>query len=139
MEPAGEIDLPPGFTPAGGGGMGGMIGGGGMSQEAAEAQKAKQAEMEERRQFMLDQILLPEAKERLARIAIVRKEKARAVEDMLLQAATSGRLGGKVTEEQLIQMLEQVSSQVEKKATKVTIQRRRYLDEDDDDNDDDLL
>lgn len=41
MEPAGEIDLPPGFTPAGGGGMGGMIGGGGMSQEAAEAQKAK--------------------------------------------------------------------------------------------------
>jgi len=71
--------------------------------------------------------------------AIVRKEKARAVEDMLLQAATSGRLGGKVTEEQLIQMLEQVSSQVEKKATKVTIQRRRYLDEDDDDNDDDLL
>ena len=45
MEPAGEIDLPPGFTPAGGGGggMGGMMGGGGggMSQEAAEAQKAK--------------------------------------------------------------------------------------------------
>ena len=71
--------------------------------------------------------------------AIVRKEKARAVEDMLLQAATSGRLGGKVTEEQLIQMLEQVSSQVEKKATKVVIQRRRYLDEDEDDNDDDLL
>lgn len=29
---------------------------------------AQQAEMEERRQFMLDQILLPEAKERLARI-----------------------------------------------------------------------
>lgn len=28
----------------------------------------QQAEMEERRQFMLDQILLPEAKERLARI-----------------------------------------------------------------------
>ena len=61
------------------------------------------------------------------------------MEGMLLQAATSGRLGGKVTEEQLIQMLEQVSSQVEKKATKVTIQRRRYLDEDEDDNDDDLL
>lgn len=72
--------------------------------------------------------------------AIVRKEKVRAVEDMLLQAATSGRLGGKVTEEQLIQMLEQVSSQVEKKATKVIIQRRRYLtEEDEDDNDDDFL
>jgi len=41
MEPAGEIDLPPGFTPAGGGGGLGGGGGGGMSQEAAEAQKAK--------------------------------------------------------------------------------------------------
>ena len=77
--------------------------------------------MEERRQFMLDQVLTPEAKERLSRIgksthptlykpnqpthppthpptlppctAIVRKDKVRAVEDMLLGAATSGRLG----------------------------------------------
>lgn len=44
-----------------------------------------------------------------------------------------------VTEERLIQMLEQVSSQVDKRATKVTIQRRRYMEDDDDDNDDDLL
>jgi len=71
--------------------------------------------------------------------AIVRKEKVRGVQDMLIQAATSGRLRGKVSEEQLIEMLEQVSSQVDKKATKVTIQRRRCLDEDEDDNDDDML
>lgn len=42
-----------------------------------------------------------------------------------------------VSEERLVELLEQVSSQ-EKKATKVTIVRRRF-DEDDDDNDDDLL
>ena len=42
-----------------------------------------------------------------------------------------------VSEERLVELLEQVSSQ-EKKATKVTIMRRRF-DEDDDDNDDDLL
>ena len=47
--------------------------------------------------------------------------------------------GGKVSEQQLIQMLESVSNQVEKKATKVIINRRRYMEEDDDDNDDDLL
>jgi DNA-binding TFAR19-related protein (PDSD5 family) len=112
--------------------------------------------MEEQRKIMLDQIMTAEAKERLSRIggslgtmvpwhmthpgasvlppslaAIVRAEKARAVEDMLLGAATSGRLQNKVgptaegssqrcltdrwpgvarqvSEEQLIQMLEQV-------------------------------
>lgn len=40
--------------------------------------------------------------------AMVKAEKARNVEDMLINAATSGRLGGKVTEDQFIQMLEQV-------------------------------
>ncbi len=56
--------LPPGFTPAGPGGAGA----GGMSAEQAEARKAQQEEMEARRQFMLDQILTPEAKDRLSRI-----------------------------------------------------------------------
>jgi hypothetical protein len=36
-------------------------------------------------------------------------------------------------------MLEQVSNQTKKGLTKVTIQRRNYLDDEDDDNDDDLL
>lgn len=40
--------------------------------------------------------------------AMVKAEKARNVEDMLISAATSGKLGGKVTEDQFIQMLEQV-------------------------------
>lgn len=44
-----------------------------------------------------------------------------------------------VSEEQLIQMLEQVSNQVGKAATKVSIQRRKYFDDDEEDNDDDLL
>ena len=46
MEPAGEFEgsLPPGFTPAGGGGipgMGGAAGGGGMNPEQAQARQAK--------------------------------------------------------------------------------------------------
>jgi len=39
MEPAGELDLPPGFTAAGAGMSG--AGGRGMSTEEMEAQKAK--------------------------------------------------------------------------------------------------
>ena len=52
--------------------------------------------MEERRVMILDQILEPEAKQRLSRLSIVKKEKARAVEDSLIKAATSGQLKGKV-------------------------------------------
>lgn len=39
---------------------------------------------------------------------MVKPDKARRVEEMLIHAATSGKLGGKVTEDQFIQMLEQV-------------------------------
>ena len=104
---------------------------------------------EERRIHILDQILEPAAKERMKRLALTRKEKARAVEDSLINAATNGRLGGKVTEEQLIQMLEQISGEDSTAGSgsggggkgKVNIQRRKYGfdDEDDDDNDDDLM
>ena len=57
---------------------------------------------------------------------------------MLVQMATSGKLPGKVTEAQLIQMLEGTGASAQ---TKVKIQRRNYgIDsDDDDDNDDDLL
>jgi len=111
-----------------------------LSQMAEQAQMQKQQEdaMEEQRKSILDQILEPEAKERLARLAIVKQDKARAVELMLIQAAQTGKLQGKVTEGQLINMLE--SAQGQEKQTKVTINRRKYFDDDeDDDNDDDLL
>lgn len=42
------------------------------------------------------------------RVAMVKPEKAKRVEEMLMHAAKSGALGGKVTEDQFIQMLEQV-------------------------------
>ena len=56
---------------------------------------------------------------------------------MLVQMATSGKLGGKVTEKALIQMLEGAGAASQ---TKVKIQRRNYgIDSDDDDDDDDDL
>ena len=53
--------------------------------------------MEEQRLSILDQILEPAAKDRLLRLSMVKKEKARNVENSLIQAATSGKLRGKVT------------------------------------------
>ncbi len=55
----------------------------------------------------------------MARIALVKPEKARAVEDMIIRAAQSGQLGGQVDEPKLIQLLEQISGSQPK--TKVTV------------------
>lgn len=85
---------------------------------------------------MLKQVLTPEASARLANVALVKQEKARQVENYLINAAQSGKLGGKVTEDQLKDLLTQVTEQ---SRPKVVISRRRNtaFDDDDDDDDDD--
>lgn len=67
----------------------------------------------------------------MARIALVKPDKARAIEDMIINAARRGALGEKVSEERLIDLLEQVNEKASQQ-TKVTIQRRRAFDDDDD-------
>ncbi|KAF5738301.1 Programmed cell death protein 5 [Tripterygium wilfordii] len=101
------------------------------NSEQQSAQDDAKREAEERRQMMLSQILSAEARERLARIALVKPEKARGVEDVIFRAAQMGQIVEKVSEERLISLLEQINSQTAKQ-TKVTIQRRRSVLEDDD-------
>jgi programmed cell death protein 5 len=52
---------------------------------------------------------------------------------MVIQMAQMGRLGGKVTEEQLKSLLEQVSQVTQKKTTVKFDRRRHAVDSDDDD------
>ncbi|GJJ76692.1 programmed cell death protein 5 [Entomortierella parvispora] len=94
-------------------------------------EKAKKSQMEEMRRTMLIQILDGEARERLSRIAMVKAEKARAVEDLLIRMAQGGQVRSKITETQLIELLEQVNQQTNK-GTKIVYNRRRYDDSDDD-------
>ena len=123
--------------------------GGVPSVEEAQMRQQQIAEAEERRKMILEQILEPQAKDRLSRLALVKKEKARAVEDSLIRAAQSGSLKGRVTEAQLIAMLEQISGgagtadggdEGGRPKKGITVQRRKTGFEDDDDDDDsDLL
>jgi programmed cell death protein 5 len=70
----------------------------------------------------------------VSRIGLVKPEKSRAIEDMIISAARRGSLTEKVTEERLIELLEQVNEQSEQRKTTVTIQRRRMaFDSDEDD------
>lgn len=72
----------------------------------------------------------------MSRVALVKPEKARAVGDMIIQNAMSGRLANRVDEDELIRILEQVSAQFDKPVT-VKFVRRRDLDSDEDNSDDD--
>ncbi|WOG89699.1 hypothetical protein DCAR_0208937 [Daucus carota subsp. sativus] len=99
--------------------------------EQQNAQEEAKREADERRQMMLNQIVSSEARERIARIALVKPEKARGVEDVILRAAQMGQIVEKVSEERLISLLEQINTQTTKQ-TRVTIQRRRSVLDDDD-------
>ena len=91
---------------------------------------------------MLKQILTAEAKDRLARVAMVKPENARAVEEHVIRLARAGKLQDRIDESTLIKMLEDIAAQVagsaakDGKVTKVVIQRRKSKDDDEDDDDD---
>ncbi|KAM9860461.1 programmed cell death protein 5 [Aulostomus maculatus] len=99
------------------------------NQQGEEAKK-RETEM---RNSMLAQVLDQSARARLSNLALVKPEKANAVENYLIQMARFGTLGGKISESGLIEILEKVSQQTEKKTT-VTFNRRRVLDSDDEDD-----
>jgi programmed cell death protein 5 len=71
-----------------------------QEQQIAEAQAQKEA--------ILRQILTPEARARLSNIKMVKTQFAEQIEMQLIQLASSGRLRGQVTDEQLKALLIQL-------------------------------
>ena len=116
----GGSGMPPGMM---GGGMGAMA-----DIEKKKQQEEQQAAAEEQRAQILKAILSPQARERLGNIGMVKKDKARKIEDMLIMRAQRGQLGGVVDEDTLIEMLESINQQVEAKS-KVSFTRRRMDDD----------
>ncbi|CAK7239582.1 MAG: hypothetical protein STHCBS139747_001013 [Sporothrix thermara] len=114
-------------------------GGGGFGGGPSDDQRQKQQQ-----QHLLNQILEPDAADRLARIRLVKQERASAVEDRLLMLAQSGQLRGKVSEDQLKDMLQRLSAAEDAKrgtsssAGRIVVERRAKGGFDDDDLDLDL-
>jgi programmed cell death protein 5 len=93
----------------------------------------------EARASLLAQILTPEAAERLGRIRLVKAARATDVESRLIMLARSGQLRGRVTEEQLKEILGAVAEHEETSGRgKITVERRKGWD-DEGDGVDDLL
>lgn len=57
----------------------------------------------------------------VSRIALVKPERARETEDIIIQAAQTGQIQGQVDEDQLKQLLEKLSENEQGKKTKVTV------------------
>ncbi|CAH8671732.1 unnamed protein product [Schistosoma haematobium] len=103
--------------------------------ESGDDKDTKQKEDVEKRNqeiraSILAQILDQDARARLNTIAITKPEKAKMVENMLINMAQTGRLGPKLNEEQLKQILLQVSSGTQKSTT--FDRRRAAIDSDED-------
>ncbi|KIY48317.1 hypothetical protein FISHEDRAFT_43764 [Fistulina hepatica ATCC 64428] len=109
-----------------------------IPQEAASPEQnaetaAKRAQEEQMRRDLMATVLDTAARERLSRIALVSPERSRQIETLLVRMVQSGQLRGKVSENQLIDLLDQVDdAQGAKSAKKSTIIYQRRTDFDDD-------
>ena len=74
-------------------------------------QQQMQQEMESQKRQLMLQILTPEARSRLANIRLTKPEFVEQIEIQLIQLGQSGRLKGKITDEQLKVLLQQISGQ----------------------------
>ena len=133
--------------------------GGGQAMQQAQAAEEQKAAMEEQRSAMLGAVLKPDARERLSRIALVKPERARAIEDSILQNVQRGQIREAISGKALVEMLKvsllsppspagapggrglglternqtqkNMEGGGEKKGSGVTFQRRNVFDDDD--------
>jgi programmed cell death protein 5 len=99
------------------------------SKEQQEEMRRKQEDM---KNSILVQVLDQPARSRLSTIALTKPEKAKMVEQMLIQMAQTGQIQGKLGEEQLKSLLERVSEKTAKTTTVKFDRRRAALDSDED-------
>ncbi|XP_078256594.1 programmed cell death protein 5 [Rhinoraja longicauda] len=105
---------------------------GDAADDQQQQQESKQRETE-MRNSILAQVLDQSARARLSNLALVKPEKAKSVENYLIQMAKFGQLGGKITESGLIEILEKVNQQMGKR-TMVKFNRRKVMDSDEEDD-----
>ncbi|ESO06308.1 hypothetical protein HELRODRAFT_155690 [Helobdella robusta] len=113
-----------------------------MDNELEAIRAKRMAEMQEEQEEMiqkqemkntiLSQVLDQEARARLSTIALTKPDKAKMVESMLIQMAQKGQIQSKIGENQLKQLLEQISEKTKTTTTVKFDRRRAALDSDDD-------
>ncbi|CAG2162111.1 unnamed protein product [Oppiella nova] len=106
-----------------------------QDQSQSEAIAQKQAKEEEFRNNILSQVLDQSARARLSTLSVAKPEKAKMVENLLIQNTRMGLIRNKVLcEDDLIGLLEKVSEQTARKTTVKYDRRRTALDDSDDED-----
>lgn len=103
---------------------------GGDQEKQRQEQQAKEAEM---RNNILSAVLTQEARARLATLGAAKPDRARMVENIIIQNTRMGAIRGKVDENSLKGLLEKVNDQT-KRETKVQYERRRVFDDSDEED-----
>lgn len=91
---------------------------------------------EDQRHAILSQLLDASARDRLRRIALVKKERAEQVEQLLLRMAKSGQIRQRVTEPELVALLTQINDNASagSRSSNVSITRLRRGGDDSDED-----
>ena len=93
-------------------------------KERQKQVKDNAAKEEEMKNAILSQVLDQNARARLSNIAVAKPEKAKMLENTIINMARFGQITGKLTDEQLKTLLNRMSEQTHKE-TKVNFDRRR--------------
>ncbi|KAK9442937.1 uncharacterized protein VB005_04000 [Metarhizium brunneum] len=109
----------------------GASSGGPSSNNGGQDQERQKQQQDDARQHILNQILHPEAADRLGRIRLVKEQRATDIENRLITLAQTGQLRQKVTETQLKELLNAMADNKEEE--KIVVSRRKGWDDDDDD------
>ncbi|KAF2350086.1 PDCD5-related protein [Trinorchestia longiramus] len=97
-----------------------------------QAQQEQQEQQEAAKKSIVGQALSQEAAARLNTIRLAKPDKGKQLEAYIVNLATSGRMMGKMTEPELISIVEELNKHTSK-STKVKFDRRRAaLDSDSD-------
>ena len=78
----------------------------------------------------MSQVLDVDALTRLSNIRAVKPEKADKLEDIIIRNAQAGKFQGKVSEAQMIDLLEQLGGIEKENEIKVTIKKHKFDEED---------
>ncbi|KAG8420274.1 hypothetical protein J3459_011240 [Metarhizium acridum] len=103
---------------------------GGQPSNGGQDQERQKQHQDDARQHILNQILHPEAADRLGRIRLVKEQRATDIENRLITLAQTGQLRQKVTETQLKELLNAMADNKEEE--KIVVSRRKGWDDDDD-------
>eukprot|EP00039_Didymoeca_costata_P019965 m.339548 g.339548 ORF g.339548 m.339548 type:complete len:128 (+) comp18862_c0_seq1:111-494(+) len=95
-----------------------------QNQNEQEQKREQQQRAEDMKNGMLASVMEQAARARLSSIALVKPEKAKMVESIILGMVQQGKIRGKIDEESLRGLLEQVAKQQEAKKPKITFSRR---------------